>query len=112
MLDATMYARALNLAIENGRSAAAHGDRERAEAFVDQFYHILNYCAHQGLTLGSYSLAGSFRLKRNGMTPYALNIVIDGSDGWNYRPCAVDTRYAVRSDVHYSDDPTYSRFSL
>jgi hypothetical protein len=112
MLDATLYTRALNLAIENGRSAVAHGDRERAEAFVDQFCHIVDYCHKQGLTLGSYSLAGSFRLKRSGMTPYALNIAIEGSDGWNYRTCAVDTRYAVGRDVRSSDDPTYGRFSL
>ncbi len=85
MLDATIYTRALNLAIENGRSAVAHFDDASANAFVEQFCRILDYCMRQGLTLGTYSLTGAFRLKRSGLTPSALHILIDGRDGWASR---------------------------
>jgi len=85
MLDASLYTRALNLAIENGRSAVAHHDDEQASAFVAQFCTILDYCTRQGLALGTYSLAGAFRLKRSGLTPSALHILIDGRDGWASR---------------------------
>lgn len=97
MLDATIYTRALNLAIENGRAAVAHGDHEKAEAFIMQFCHIVNYCDTHGLALDTarWPDAPGFLLKRNGYNPYALNILIDGCNGWNYRARKVsDSRYS------------------
>jgi hypothetical protein len=117
MLDATIYARASNLAVENERAAVAHRDEQNAERFIAQFCAILCYCCNHGLTLGSYFPDGTFTLRRNGMEPAALYILIDGQDGWAYRTCAVDTRYYDgfhRSSyaIRYSDDPTYGQFSL
>lgn len=73
MLDATIYIKAIN-------TAARTGDTGTLLALID-------YCAKFGLNLDTLDRQGraGLTLQRNGCEPYALDILIDGKDGWRYR---------------------------
>jgi len=139
MLDATIYVQSINLDIDNMVAARNHGNVPAMERLLTHFCHTLNYCSDHGLTLDT-TFDGKFTLKRNGYTPSALHIAIDGQNGFNARrlpnrrameylnsgeDCYTDplerNRYQWEEQPHtdpwggydtrYSDDPTYGQFS-
>ncbi len=106
MLDASIYVRSINLDVENMRSAKTHGDDEQVEKTFTHFCRTLNYCSDHGLALDT-NYDGGLTLRRNGYTPSALLILIDGKDGFDYR--RLPNRRAMRY-IDYGDprcEPTY-----
>ncbi len=69
MLDATIYVKALNHAAFTDKS----------DASITRLKHIIDYCRRQGLRLAT-TPDGGLTVERDGMNPYALNILIDGRE--------------------------------
>lgn len=119
MLDASIYIQSINLDIQNMKAARCHGDEKKFNQFLTHCCQTLEYCSGRGLLL-DVTPEGTLSLKRDGCTPSALRIIIDGQDGFSYRTAMLrlppSHRYGPEDGqypgVRYSDDPTYGQFAL